>query len=178
MLSEREVLEFCNKVRKAGGADMLDSLLPGIPHDGRACLIANNLNFDCQITPEEGIPQGHTNKDAWLMMLTSLPSGSRLEDDPDMGELAIKISEATGMMVKEASQNFASLRLDPDMAEVACQFDLTWEEAASRYTEVQQAKWNEDTEAVVEAEIAFNEWKDNLEAPWLLSLSEGSLGEA
>lgn len=45
-----ETLEFCNKVRKAGGGDLLSALMPGIPEDDKHCLIAKNLNFDCTVT--------------------------------------------------------------------------------------------------------------------------------
>jgi hypothetical protein len=44
-----EIIEFVNKARAAGGADVLDALLPS--HKGNAynCLIANALNFSCAV---------------------------------------------------------------------------------------------------------------------------------
>lgn len=44
-----EVTEFCNKVRVAGGANAIDSLMPGIPANSNSCLIAKNLNFNCEV---------------------------------------------------------------------------------------------------------------------------------
>lgn len=45
--SMKEVLEFCTKVREAGGGNPLEALMPGIPEDAKSCLIARNLNFEC-----------------------------------------------------------------------------------------------------------------------------------
>lgn len=45
-----EVLEFCNIVRQAGGGKPLNALLPGIPSDSESCLIAKNLNFECNVS--------------------------------------------------------------------------------------------------------------------------------
>lgn len=47
--TEEELLEFANKVREAGGADVIDALLPSTPEDAHSCLIANALNFKCHV---------------------------------------------------------------------------------------------------------------------------------
>lgn len=47
------VLEFCNDVRYAGGANPLDALMPATPQNTQSCLIARNLNFDCKVTPTD-----------------------------------------------------------------------------------------------------------------------------
>lgn len=44
-----ELLEFCKRIRNVGGGDPLGALLPGQTHEPSSCLIANNLNFDCQV---------------------------------------------------------------------------------------------------------------------------------
>lgn len=51
--TEEEVLDFCNKVREAGGGESLSALLPGRIGSGSACLIAKSLNFDCEVWPHE-----------------------------------------------------------------------------------------------------------------------------
>lgn len=44
-----ELLEFANKVREAGGGNPLDALMPAVPADASQCLIAKNLNFNCEV---------------------------------------------------------------------------------------------------------------------------------
>lgn len=63
--SNDEILEFCNKVREAGGGKPLDALLPGVPEDAHSCLIANNLNFQCRVGGLEG--RGVTDEDQALI---------------------------------------------------------------------------------------------------------------
>lgn len=47
--TEEELLEFVNKGRAAGGANILEALLPSTPSDRNNCLIANALNFNCEV---------------------------------------------------------------------------------------------------------------------------------
>lgn len=47
--TEKELLAFANKVRKAGGGDVIKALLPSVPADPSYCLIANALNFQCDV---------------------------------------------------------------------------------------------------------------------------------
>lgn len=47
--TEKELLNFANKVRVAGGADILDALLPSKPGESEECLIARALNFKCTV---------------------------------------------------------------------------------------------------------------------------------
>ena len=49
--TEEELLEFVNKARAAGGADILEALLPSKPEIASQCLIANGLNFGCTVSP-------------------------------------------------------------------------------------------------------------------------------
>lgn len=47
--TEEELLDFANKVRQAGGAAVLEALLPSLQSDSQQCLIANALNFGCEV---------------------------------------------------------------------------------------------------------------------------------
>jgi hypothetical protein len=47
--SLQELLDFANKVRAAGGGNPLDALMPATPLDTQKCLIAKNLNFNCEV---------------------------------------------------------------------------------------------------------------------------------
>lgn len=44
-----ELLDFANEIRKAGGGELIDELLLSKPKDSNNCLIANALNFDCEV---------------------------------------------------------------------------------------------------------------------------------
>lgn len=71
--TESELLEFCNRVRKAGGGDILPALLPGVPSSANTCLIARNLNFECSVT------RGSWDKtDNWSMFVDDLEIGARI----------------------------------------------------------------------------------------------------
>jgi hypothetical protein len=44
-----EILEICNRVREAGGGELLEALMPGHTLSQDSCLIARNLNFSCRV---------------------------------------------------------------------------------------------------------------------------------
>lgn len=66
-----ELLDFCNKVRKAGGGEILGSLLPGYTGNSQTCLIAKNLNFQCSVVPFYKMVEGKEVKQAnkWVMSI-------------------------------------------------------------------------------------------------------------
>lgn len=47
--TETELLDFANTIRKAGGANVIEALLPAWQNDSESCLIANALNFGCRV---------------------------------------------------------------------------------------------------------------------------------
>lgn len=47
--TEKELLDFANAIRKAGGANVIEALLPSEKGNSEACLIANALNFSCTV---------------------------------------------------------------------------------------------------------------------------------
>ena len=47
-----ELLKVCNEVRTAGGGSLLDALLPAVPADEDQCIIAKNMNFNCEVEAE------------------------------------------------------------------------------------------------------------------------------
>lgn len=63
--TEEELLAFANKVRQAGGANVLEALLPSTPNQMKTCLIANALNFGCQIEPVENNLPGSDVRTKW-----------------------------------------------------------------------------------------------------------------
>lgn len=73
-MTTAELLEFCNSVRQAGGAETIDKLQPGLPRDMHSCLIAKNLNFESRVAPKQfGEPHG-----PWVMM----------SEDPRLAQVA------------------------------------------------------------------------------------------
>lgn len=99
--SVREVIEFANKVRKAGGGDIINSLMPSCPEDQNSCLIANALNFDCEIVPQ--------NKE-WHMVV----------HDPEIGENIAKELDLPYYFISETS---VSITLPKEIGYVAKAFD-------------------------------------------------------
>lgn len=66
--TEQELLDFANKIREAGGADVLEALMPSKPGDAEACLIANALNFGCSVRPVRGhLPTYEDGSSPWVM---------------------------------------------------------------------------------------------------------------
>lgn len=76
--TEAELLEFANAVRQAGGANIIEALLPGEPQVAKACLIANALNFSCGVSPN-----GRTNEHGeavWVMRMPANISFKRTQE--------------------------------------------------------------------------------------------------
>lgn len=55
--SIKEIIEFANVVRLAGGGDIIDELLVSYPEDASSCLLANALNFNCCVQEVGGVWQ-------------------------------------------------------------------------------------------------------------------------
>ena len=60
-----ELHEFANAVREAGGGNPIDALMPAVPEDTSKCLIARNLNFNCEVMGADDY--GVEDEDAWVM---------------------------------------------------------------------------------------------------------------
>lgn len=119
-----ELTDFANKVREAGGGNPLDALMPAVPEDQEQCLIAKNLNFNCEVNTEG--PGG-----SWIMVLAG-----------DM-ETRDKIAEKLGLKKYDWEQNPGELQysviLPAAIGRVADEFD-NWAEACT-YEEY----WDIDT---------------------------------
>lgn len=176
MLTEQEVLDFCNTVRTAGGADILDSLLPGIPLNSQSCLIANNLNFDCRIEPEAE----PDNFEGWNMILTNEVrddvTGALVRHDESVNvlEIAEKISEGSGMFVnyEMSTVDEAYITLDSDLAEVAYAFDNAHETYASYRRGILNAEGAGLEDRVSELTEEYNEWYSEFEPKYLFRLND------
>lgn len=68
--TEDELLEFANKLRRAGNASLLDALLPSVQGDTHKCLIARNLNFDSMVEPEFSEKRYADGSGVWVMTPT------------------------------------------------------------------------------------------------------------
>lgn len=93
--TEAELLEFVNRARAAGGANVLEALLPSVPSDPEFCLIANGLNFGCRVD---------SVNDDWAMILPRMPleraqaiaDALGCELDTDSVEWEIRLPEHIG----------------------------------------------------------------------------------
>lgn len=123
--SIQEVLEFANKVREAGGANPLDALMPAVPAQPHACLIAKNLNFNCSVYGVDG----HYDSDGnpmWAMWFT-----------PEDREIRDRIADSLDLpRVSESSWNGAPLKegvvLPERIGNVAQTFDNVWDAVRSK----------------------------------------------
>lgn len=73
--TKEELLDFVNQIREAGGADILDALLPGVPMQSYSCLIARGLNFKCSVGGDKSSyrniphPDDPQNSYMWYMSI-------------------------------------------------------------------------------------------------------------
>lgn len=102
------LLEFCNRVREAGEAALLDQLLPGKPGNPRACLIARNLNFECTVN---GI--SHSRGGGWGMSSTN-PLLKTIAE-----KLGLCLFEDPGLI----GDAFYTMALPPEIGAAAAVFD-------------------------------------------------------
>jgi hypothetical protein len=111
-----ETLAFANAVREAGGGNPLDALMPAVPEDASQCLIAKNLNFNCQVDTWGG---------DWVM---------HLKDEALRDRIAEKLGLSIDNIVEtEHYQADYMVVLPPEIGKVAEDFDnwelpLIWDE--------------------------------------------------
>lgn len=109
-----EIKKFCNVAREAGGAKQIADLIPSLPSDGEACLIARNLNFECDVFSYDG-KQFEKGEEIWAMKV-------------DDRSLAQKIAKALKLKVdlKEGPYGYgkAEIILPKKITRVAKRFDL------------------------------------------------------
>lgn len=98
----KELKEFADKVREAGGGNPLDALMPSVPGDSQQCLIAKNLNFNCHVDAEG--PNGQ-----WVM---------GIEDEETVTAIAKKLELA----IYSDDYTYGVI-LPPEIGEVAATFD-------------------------------------------------------
>lgn len=81
ILTEAELLAVANRLRAAGGANVLEALLPSRPMDSSRCLIANALNFECEVLIPDEIDgkDNYAFPDQWAMTLPENMSEERRE---------------------------------------------------------------------------------------------------
>lgn len=85
-----ELLEFANEVRRAGGGNPIDALMPAVPADATRCLIAKNLNFNCNVIGADSYSDDNL---AWAMVV----------EDSDVRD---RIAEALNLPVVRAHGDF------------------------------------------------------------------------
>lgn len=110
--TEEELLAIANKIREAGGAEVLEAFMPSRPSDPSHCLIANALNFGCQVasypnyrldehynTIPIDIPDGFGT---WGMHLPTREIAQMVADtmgwhyDPDHAPYTVRLPERVG----------------------------------------------------------------------------------
>lgn len=125
--SVQEVIEFANTVREAGGGNIISELMPSDPNEPDSCLIANALNFNCSIRPDEDVVEV---EDLWSYENEYEEGGADLLYHSEWcmfvenEELAQKISNAIGTkyVVAPVIESYGVV-LPDEIAYVAIAFD-------------------------------------------------------
>lgn len=78
--TEQELLDFANAIRKAGGANVIEALLPSKTSDPKSCLIANALNFSCYVDAGPDTKLFASGQYRWFMYLPENMSIERARD--------------------------------------------------------------------------------------------------
>lgn len=112
--SFEELLEFANKVREAGGGNPLDALMPAVPCDPKACLIAKNLNFNCKV-------EGYGDDGRWVMWIDN----DLDEDGYSLSPISTRIAEALDLELVDVNRQYrrSGVLLPPEIGQVAADFD-------------------------------------------------------
>lgn len=117
--TEEELIEFVNKGRKAGGADILSALIPSVPSIATQCLIANALNFSCAVEcPPEGgglvCKDGYRYK--WAMVFPSNMSVETMQSIAHAYETEIETDECDTWIILPAHIGNAADAFDESLA--------------------------------------------------------------
>jgi hypothetical protein len=109
-----ELHSFANKVRAAGGGNPIDALMPAVPQDTEQCLIAKNLNFNCEVKGTIGydFPFG-----SWVMELTDREIRDRIA-----AALNLETAERNGDYCEPCAKFYAVL-LPDEIGAIAAAFD-------------------------------------------------------
>lgn len=136
--SLQELLDFANKVRAAGGGNLLDALMPATPLDPQKCLIAKNLNFNCEVKnasiscilggaiDEEVVREwlkSNTNDDYWGMFIDDKETRDKIADALNL--LAFDSSEGKYNLAtcEEYQKQWFCIVLPESIGQVASDFD-------------------------------------------------------
>lgn len=125
--SLEEVKDFANKVRAAGGGNPIDALMPAVPENPHACLIAKNLNFNCEVTGgtfEWVTPEGERlTLNDWIMVV-----GNKRTRDKIAEGLELSTANRTRLSYRPSGERFHTTEyavvLPPEIGQVAHDFDL------------------------------------------------------
>lgn len=136
MATETETLEFCNRVREAGGGDVLQELLPSTPQEQNACLIANGLNFDCAVAPFERGPdrreelerENGLEHEPWVMKVINGEDGLGDRIALELNLVVAGVTEEDSWNEWEEPEKEIEILLPERIANVARAFDATLED--------------------------------------------------
>jgi hypothetical protein len=123
--SFEELMEFANKVRNAGGGNPLDALMPAVPQDPNQCLIAKNLNFNCQVNGSDAYPGD------WCMWV---------DDRATRDKIAATLNLPTEDRSARNDTSFG-VRLPADIGQVATDFDNALESIDYLNNEISEILW-------------------------------------
>lgn len=118
-----EVISFANDVRAAGGGSLIDGLMPSTPAEPNSCLIANALNFDCEVNAFNG---------DWYMEVEDGRIGRQIAE-----HLSLRFY---GGEADEDDNDYCEILLPPKIGYVAQAFDSCCDYELEQYNEINIAR--------------------------------------
>lgn len=140
--SLEELLTFANKVRAAGGGNPLDALMPAVPQNTHTCLIAKNLNFNCEVRADVEMD----NECRWVMSVPDRELAHRIatairQPVIEVAERILDYSVAwdqekypgPGYPYGLSKTSVYAVLLPREIGQIASDFDLAWDQYTEGY---------------------------------------------
>lgn len=141
-----ELLEFANKVREAGGGNPLDALMPAVPADTKQCLIAKNLNFNCEV---RGVPTKEAADqlgiglydDVWTMVVDNRETRDRIAESLNLQTFEGPETDDLGDSIP--GTEIYGVVLPDHIGQVAARFDMSVYGVEEYSSSIDRELWNE-----------------------------------
>lgn len=161
-ISLEELKVVANKVRAAGGGNPLDALIPSVPEESSMCLIARNLNFNCEVS-------GLSYDDMRISESDNLEEGLDWAMGVSTRELGRRISKALGWELLDTNDHEDylgrqvlrkgtdrwKLVLPREVGQVAADFDRAGDLLSTIYCEIGEGASSEEAKDAILEVLSF-----------------------
>jgi hypothetical protein len=141
-----ETLVFANAVRRAGGGNPIDALMPSEPQDASSCLIARNLNFSCEV---DAMADGDG---LWHMLIDDPAVSKAIAKELNL-DLVMHDDEDCWGVSEKADDRIAGVVLPRAIGNVARDFDA-WQDGEHGDAYEHFTEYVENADQYARAELA------------------------